>query len=132
MRKQLAENPNNIFALANLIRNYRNEYNFDKVIELGEDGLNIPVSLTDVDSRNQRLRIYIDLAYALLNTNQINRAEEICRDAINENPDSLDILYVMGDILSRKGDFNEAINYFKNILLRKIQKTKTLPLTFVL
>ena len=124
LRQQLAEDPNNIFALANLVRNYRNEYNFDKVIELGEDGLNIPASPTDVDSRNQRLRIYIDLAYALLNTNQINRAEEICRDAINENPDSLDILYVMGDILSRKGEFAEAINYFKKYLVIKDKENK--------
>lgn len=124
LRKQLAEDPNNIFALANLVRNYRNEYNFEKVIELGENGLNIPASPTDVDSRNQRLRIYIDLAYALLNTNQINRAEEICRDAINENPDSLDILYVMGDILSRRGEFAEAINYFKKYLITKDNENK--------
>jgi len=124
LRKQLAEDPNNIFALANLVRNYRNEYNFEKVIELGENGLNIPASPTDVDSRNQRLRIYIDLAYALLNTNQINSAEEICRDAINENPDSLDILYVMGDILSRNGEFAEAINYFKKYLITKDNEKK--------
>ena len=124
LRKQLAEDPNNIFALANLVRNYRNEYNFEKVIELGKAGLNIPASPTDVDARNQRLRIYIDLAYALLNTNQTNRAEEICRDAINENPDSLDILYVMGDILSRKGEFAEAINYFKKYLVIKDTENK--------
>lgn len=124
LRKQLAEDPNNIFALSNLIRNYRNEYDFDKVIELGEKGLNVPVSQTDVDPRNQRLRIYIDLAYALLNTNQINRAEEICRDAFNENPDSLDILYVMGDILSRKGEFDKAINYFKKYLITKDNENK--------
>jgi len=124
LRKQLEEDPNNIFALANLVRNYRNEYNFEKVIELGKAGLNIPASPTDVDARNQRLRIYIDLAYALLNTNQTNRAEEICRDAINENPDSLDILYVMGDILSRKGEFAEAINYFKKYLVIKDTENK--------
>src|SRR3990170_6035426 len=124
LRKQLVEDPNNIFALANLVRNYRNEYNFEKVIELGEAGLNIPASPTDVDARNQRLRIYIDLAYALLNTNQVNRAEEICRNAFNENPDSLDILYVMGDLLSRKGEFNEAINYFKKYLVIKDTENK--------
>ncbi|MCR4319294.1 MAG: tetratricopeptide repeat protein, partial [Candidatus Brocadiaceae bacterium] len=124
LRKQVAGNPNNIFALANLIRNYRNEYDFDKVIELGEKGLNVPVSQTDIDHRNQRLRIYIDLAYALLNTNQINRAEELCRDAISENPDSLDVLYVMGDILSRKGEFDDAINYFKRYLVIKDKENK--------
>ena len=124
LRKQLAEDPNNIFAMANLIRNYRNEYNFDKVIELGEAGLNIPASPTDVDSRNQRLRIYIDFAYALLNTNQINRAEAVCKDAFNENPDSLDILYVTGDILSRKGEFDKAIHYFKKYLITKDKENK--------
>lgn len=124
LRKQLAEDPNNIFALANLVRNYRNEYNFEKVIELGKEGLIIPASPADVDFRNQRLRIYIDLAYALLNTNQVNSAEEICKDAISENPDSLDILYVMGDILARKGEFAEAINYFKKYLVIKDKENK--------
>ncbi|MDO8142609.1 MAG: tetratricopeptide repeat protein, partial [Candidatus Brocadiales bacterium] len=124
LRKQLVENPNNIFALANLIRNYRNEYNFEKVIELGEKGLSIPVSQTDADSRNQRLRIYVDLAYALLNTNQLDRAEEICKEAIHENPDSLDILYVMGDILSRKEEFDDAINCFKKYILTKDKESR--------
>lgn len=124
LRKQLIENPNDIFALANLIRNYRNEYNFEKVIELGEKGLSIPVSQTDADSRNQRLRIYVDLAYALLNTNQLDRAEEICKEAIHENPDSLDILYVMGDILSRKEEFDNAINCFKKYILTKDKESR--------
>ena len=119
LRQQLAENPNNIFFIANLVRNYRNEYNFEKVIELGEKGLNISISQTDLDSKSQRQRIYIDLAYALINTNQLDRAEEVCREATKENPDSLDILFVMGEILLKREDFNDALNYFKKYLIMK-------------
>ena len=56
LREQVAREPDNIFALANLIRNYRNEYDFDKVIELGEKGLRMPVSQTDVISRGKGKR----------------------------------------------------------------------------
>jgi tetratricopeptide (TPR) repeat protein len=124
LRQQLAENPNNIFVMANLIRNYRNEYNFDKVIELGEKGLNISLSQTDFNSQSQRQRIYIDLVYALLNTNKLDRAEEICKEAVKENPDSLDILFIMGEILLKKESFNEALNYFRKYLIAKDKENK--------
>ncbi len=124
LRQQLAENPNNIFVIANLIRNYRNEYNFEKVIELGEKGLNISLSQTDFNSQSQRQRIYLDLAYALLNTDQIDRAEEICKEAIKENPDSLDILFVLGEILLKKEAFADALQYFKKYLIAKDKENK--------
>ncbi|MDN3513514.1 MAG: tetratricopeptide repeat protein [Candidatus Brocadia sp.] len=122
--QQLAENPNNIFVMANLIRNYRNEYNFDKVIELGEKGLRLSILQTDFDAKSQRQRIYIDLVYALINTNQLNRAEEICQEAINGNPDSLDLLFIMGEILLKKAAFNDALHYFKKYLIMKDRENK--------
>ncbi|TVM00007.1 MAG: hypothetical protein CV087_15920 [Candidatus Brocadia sp. WS118] len=124
LRQQLVENPDNIFIITNLIRNYRNEYNFNKVIELGEKGLKLSVSQTDLDSKNQRQRIYIDLVYAFININQLDRAEETCQDAIKENHDSLDILFVMGEILLRKEKFNEALIYFKKYLIMKDRENK--------
>ncbi|MEP9412088.1 MAG: tetratricopeptide repeat protein, partial [Candidatus Brocadia sp.] len=110
--------------MANLIRNYRNEYNFEKVIELGEKGLNISLSQTDPNSKSQRQRIYIDLAYALLNTNQVDRAEEICKKALEENPDSLDILFVLGEILLKNESFTDALQYFKKYLIAKDKENK--------
>ncbi|MDQ1271394.1 MAG: hypothetical protein QG591_24 [Planctomycetota bacterium] len=124
LRQQLAENPNNIFIMANLIRNYRNEHNFDKVIELGEKGLNISVSQTDLVSKNQRQRISIDLAHALLNTNQVDRAEEVCKEALREKPDSFDILIVLGEIMLKKSAFNDALHYLKKYLILKEKENK--------
>ncbi|MBE7444557.1 MAG: tetratricopeptide repeat protein [Planctomycetia bacterium] len=124
LREQLAENPDNIFIMTNLIRNYRNEYNFNKVIELGEKGLKLLVSQTDFNSCNQRQRIYIDLVYAFINTNQLDRAEEICEDAIKEHNDSLDILFVMGEILLRREKFNDALICFKKYLIMKDRENK--------
>ncbi|MDN3513515.1 MAG: tetratricopeptide repeat protein [Candidatus Brocadia sp.] len=125
LRQQLTENPNNIFVMANLIRNYRNEYNFDKVIELGEKGLNIPISQADLVSKNQRQRIAIDLAHALLNTNQVERAEGVCKEALKENPDSFDILLVLGEILLKQSAFSDALIYFKKHLILKEKENKT-------
>ena len=124
LRQQLAENPNNIFIMANIIRNYRNEHDFEKVIELGEKGLNISISQTDLVSKIQRQRISIDLAHALLNTNQVDRAEEVCKRALKENPDSFDILLVLGEILLKKGAFSDALNYFKKHLILKEKENK--------
>ncbi|MEP9411524.1 MAG: tetratricopeptide repeat protein, partial [Candidatus Brocadia sp.] len=110
--------------MANLIRNYRNEYNFEKVIELGEKGLNISLSQTDLVSKIQRQRISIDLTHALLNTNQVDRAEEICKKALEENPDSFDVHLVLGEILLKKGAFNDALNYFKKYLVLKEKENR--------
>ncbi|MDQ1271395.1 MAG: hypothetical protein QG591_25 [Planctomycetota bacterium] len=124
LRQQLAENPNNIFVITNLIRNYRNEYNFNKVIELGEKGLSLSELQTDFDSKNHRQRIYIDLAYAFVNTNQLDMAEKVCKDAIKEHPDSLDILFVMGEILLKKELLNDALHYFKKYLIIKDRENR--------
>lgn len=107
--------PITFFVIANLIRNYRNEYNFEKVIELGEKGLNISLSQTDFNSQSQRQRIYLDLAYALLNTDQIDRAEEICKEAIKENPDSLDIFICSGRNTIKKGGLCRCLTVFQKI-----------------
>ncbi|NUO07165.1 MAG: tetratricopeptide repeat protein [Candidatus Brocadia sp.] len=125
LRQQLTENPNNIFVMANLIRNYRNEYNFDKVIELGEKGLHIPISQTDLVSKNQRQRISIDLAHALLNKDQVERAEAVCKESLEENPDSFDLLLVLGEILLKQSAFSDALIYFKKHLILKEKENKT-------
>jgi tetratricopeptide (TPR) repeat protein len=110
--------------MANLIRNYRNEYNFDKVIELGEKGLNISIPQTDLVSRIQRQRISIDLAHALLNTDKVDRAEEVCKKALKENPDSFDVFLVLGEVLLKKRDFSGALNYFKKYLVLKEKENR--------
>lgn len=110
--------------MANLIRNYRNEYDFEKVIELGEKGLNISIPQTDLVSKIQRQRISIDLAHALLNTNQVDKAEEVCKKALKENPDSFDVLLVLGEILLKKRAFSDALNYFKKYLVLKEKENR--------
>ncbi|MFO0855300.1 MAG: glycosyltransferase [Planctomycetia bacterium] len=124
LRQQLVGDPDNLFIMTNLIRNYRNEFNFNKVIELGEKGLKLSESQTDYNSKNQRQRIYIDLVYAFININQLDKAEEICMEAIKENHDSLDILFVMGEVSLRKEKFNDALVYFKKYLIIKDRENK--------
>lgn len=124
LRRQLVGDPDNLFIMTNLIRNYRNEFNFNKVIELGEKGLKLSESQTDSNSKNQRQRIYIDLVYAFINTNQLDKAEKICTEAIKENHDSLDILFVMGEVSLRKEKFNDALIYFKKYLIIKDRENK--------
>ncbi len=124
LREQVALEPNNLFALANLIRNYRNEYDFDKVIELAEKGLSMLVPETDAISKGQRQKISIDLAHAFLNKNMTDRAEEICRQSLNENPQRFDMLLVLGETLFKKGEIHNALNYFKKYLIEKEKESK--------
>lgn len=124
LRQQLAENPDNLFILANLVRNYRNEYDFDKVIALAENGLEISSSKTDLVSKNQRQRLSIDLAHALLNKNQIDRAVLVCKKALTENSDSFDILLVLGEVFMKKGVYHDALPCFKKYLILKEKENR--------
>ncbi|MBM4053765.1 MAG: DUF4071 domain-containing protein [Planctomycetes bacterium] len=125
LRKQLEENPEDIFAIANLVRNYRNECNYDEVIKLAEKGLKISESSLDQSTRNQRQRISVDFAFALLRKDNLDRAEEICKKALKEDPDFLDNLFMLGDILSRKKAFQEALDIYKKFLVAKEKDRKS-------
>lgn len=119
LRKQLEENPENIFAIANLVRNYRNERNYDEVIKLAEKGLGISEPALDISTKNQRQRISIDLAFALMRKDRLDRAEDVCKKALREDPDFLDNLFMLGDILSRKKAFHEALDIYRKFLVVK-------------
>ncbi|MBV6519362.1 MAG: glycosyltransferase [Candidatus Brocadia sp.] len=131
LRQQLAGNPGNLFIMANLVRNYRNEYAFDKVIDFAENGLKISASQTDLVSKNQRQRMSIDLAHAFINKNLIDKAELVCKKALIENPDSFDILLVMGEVFMKKGVFHDALPCFKKYLILKEKENKE-PTFFLL
>jgi len=115
--KQVDENPDDLFAVTNLVRNFRNENNNEKVIELGERGLSIPVNKADISQMHQRQRIALDLANALSNTNQLDRAEAVCRKALSECPDFIDNLLQLSYILIAKKAYKEAIHYLKKFLV---------------
>ncbi|MDR4509103.1 MAG: glycosyltransferase [Candidatus Brocadiaceae bacterium] len=118
LRKQIEENPEDIFSLANLVRNYRNERNYEKVVEIGEGVLNMKFD-DDSSTKNQLQRISIDLAYGLLDLKQLDRAEEICKMALKANPHFLDTNYLLGNILEKKNNYEEAIKFYKNYLVIK-------------
>jgi tetratricopeptide (TPR) repeat protein len=119
LKRQLEENPKNIFALANLVRNYLNKKEYDTVVEWGERGLAIPVVKTDISSQNQKQRISIDLAQAFLKTNRFDEAEKVSKEALKTHPDFLDNLFQLGNILVGKRAFQEALHYYKKFLHAK-------------
>ncbi|MCF6149106.1 MAG: tetratricopeptide repeat protein [Candidatus Kuenenia sp.] len=125
LRKQLEVNPEDIFVIANLVRNYRNECNYDEVINLAEKGLKTSESTLDQSTRNQRQRISVDLAFALLRKDKLDKAEDICKKALKEDPDFLDNLFMLGDILSRKKAFHEALEIYKKFLVVKEKDRKS-------
>lgn len=125
LTKQLEENPDHLFAITNLVRNYRNENNNEKVIELSERGLSIPVNHADISHKHQRQRIALDLANALLNTSQPDRAEAVSRKALSECPDFIDNLLQLSYILIAKKAYKEAVHYLKKFLvIREKERSK--------
>ena len=124
LRQQLAEDPNNAFALANLIRNYRNEGNHEKVIELCETGLRNLSLQKDCAAINHKQRIYIDLIYTKIYKKQFDEAVAICKDAINEAPDSLDVLFAMGEIFLKQEAYVDGLHTFKKYLVAKEKESR--------
>lgn len=105
--RQVKEEPQNTYARANLVRNYRLQKMYDKVISEALAALPIP----SIHAYNRQM-IYNDLAYAFFKTQQFKQSEEICLKGLQENPWHMDLYYILGGIKVTQNLPGEAIQYF--------------------
>jgi len=113
LRKQLEENPQNTFAQMNYVRILRNQENFDEAIKQGMKFLGAYRSqMTPMHYQ----MISNDVAYSLMIAGRYDESEEICRDVLEKNPKNLDILFTMGAIYSRQGDYAGACPYYEKFV----------------
>ncbi len=109
--RQVKEDPQNTYARANLVRNYRLQQLYDKVIPEALTALPIH-SIQPYD----RQMIYNDLAYAYFQVNKLNEAEEVCLEGLQENPYHMDLYYILGGVKVTQNLPGEAIQYFLKYL----------------
>lgn len=110
LAKQVEENPKDTYARANLIRNYRMQQRWADLIRLAEDTLRQEVVPFD------RQIMMNDLLYAYFATGNLDKAELLGNQGLQDNPCHLDMLYVMGGVMVRTGRAKEAIRYFTEFL----------------
>ena len=137
LRKQLDDNDGNTFAQMNYVRIFRNQEDFDGVVEQGMAFLDKYRS--QMTSMHYQM-ISNDVAYGLMIKGRYDEAKEVCRDVLGENrkneaekasqdvqeknPKNLDILFTMGAIHSRQGDYPEALKYYQKFIRTKREDKK--------
>jgi len=116
LKRQLEETPENTFAQMNFVRILRNQHRFDEAIGQGKEFLR---QYSARMSPMHRQMISNDVAYCLFATDQYEKAEDMCRQVLEENPDNLDVLFTLGAVLSKRGEHREALRHFKKFLSAK-------------
>ena len=121
LRKQLDDNPKNTFAQMNYVRILRNQEDFDDVIKQGTEFLR---EYSSQMTPMHRQMISNDVAYCLMIKRRYEESEEICQAVLEENPTNLDILFTMGAIYSRQGEYAEALKYYRKFVRTKREDEK--------
>jgi len=113
LRRQLEEDPGNTFAQMNFVRILRNQEGFDQAIEQGKRFLDLYAS--QMPSMHRQM-ISNDVAYCLFAAGQYEEAEKVCQAVLEENPNNLDVLFTLGNLLAKRGEHQEALRHFKKFL----------------
>ena len=110
--RQVEDHPNYTYGWANLIRNYRLQQQYEKVIITGEKVLSQFPSMPIFD----RQMIMNDLMYGYFITNRIDEALQLGQQGLIDNPYHLDMLFIMGSCCIKKEQYAEAIQFFIKFL----------------
>ena len=115
LKQQISEDPDNVYALSNLVRIYRCQQKWDDAVRTAEDALK-----RDPKSKNELAyqMILCDMTYSLLEIEQAEKAEKIGTRLVTEYPDNMDGQFYMGNICLTICDYERAIrHYMKHIRL---------------
>lgn len=109
LKKQIAENPDFIFAWANLVRIYRCQEIWDEAIKTAEEAIKL-----DAKQKNPSAYqiIMCDMVYSYMRKNDYDKALDVCKELLEFNPDNLDGNFYIGGIYICKKDYQNAIQYY--------------------
>ncbi len=108
---QMEVEPENPALWAQLVGLYRSRGELDVMMREAENALvlrSLPI--------RERLLITNDLIHGLLATHALDRAEELAQVGLEDNPYHMDMLYVLGEIMSRTKRYPQAIDYYAEYL----------------
>lgn len=119
LQKQIEENPQNAFAHQNYVRILRSQKNYDEAIKAGQKALKVcKDTMSDVSYQ----MIACDTAYSMMSLSRVNEANKLADRVLKLNPQNLDFIFLMGSISVHRGQFENAVNYFKKFLKIKAQE----------
>ena len=109
--RQVKEEPENTYARANLVRNYRLQRAYDQLIEEAEKALARP-KMRSFD----RQMILNDLLYGYFITGEWKKAEDTGRIGLGENPLNMDMWFILGGVMIKQGRLEEAVGCFRKYI----------------
>ncbi len=130
LEKQIAENPDNAFALFNLAQLLRGEgvenhpENASKIIEAAECAL----GLTHPDIASERhihIMTHHQLGWVHFVLGEYGKAEKYCLDVLQFKPDYLDALLLLGHIYLRQEIFDKAELYYRKYIEAQAKYNET-------
>ena len=104
LRKQLIDDPDNVFVMCNLARTLCNEGQ----IEEAEQIIDMALSLNPDDDIHQMLLFNKSLCF--VGTDRIDEVKVLLRKGLTLNPDNIDFLFLKADVALQSGHFSDAIN----------------------
>ncbi len=60
--------------------------------------------------------VYLDKAYGLMRMGKLNEAKQIAQSLINQNPNNIRFIELMGNVYVEHGQFDNALDYFSRAL----------------
>ncbi len=113
LRRQLQEDPQDVFAWYNLIRAYRNRRQFELAARTGQEVLE---DLCFKDKENLFLMICYDVACSFLELGDLRNAELFCRKALEVDRQYIDALFTLGVVYHKMCQWQKAAFALKDYL----------------
>ncbi len=113
LKKQIAENPDFIFAWSNLVRIYRCQKLWDDAIETAQKALEVDSLDANITAHQM---ILCDMAYSIFMKKDYDSAIETCARLLELNQDNLDGNFYLGGLYICKKDYQKAIRYYKRYI----------------
>ena len=113
LHRHLKEHPEDTFSWSNLVRVYRSWKKFDKAVEIGE---NVIARLREKMSPSHWQMIAYDTAYSHMMLGDLKRAEELCKEVLEDFPNNLDVLFTLAAVRMKQEKYQEAIETFREFL----------------
>lgn len=130
LEKQIADNPDNAFALFNLAQLLRGEgvenhpENASKIMEAA--GRALELTHPDVASeRHIHIMTHHQLGWVYFVLGEYDKAEKYCLDVLQFKPDYLDALLLLGHIYLRQEIFDKAELYYQKYIEAQAKYNET-------
>jgi tetratricopeptide (TPR) repeat protein len=130
LEKQIAENPDNAFALFNYAQLLRGEgiekhpENAEKIIRAA--GRALELTRPNVASeRHIHIMTHHQLGWVYFVLGEYDKAEKYCLDVLRHKPDYLDALLLLGHIYLRQRRFDQAEEYYRRYIDTQVSYNET-------